>query len=416
MDNSDPSCHESRQQEETPHDLHEELEIPVRERIIELVKANEALQIEIAKLKRSEQLARRQTQTLHHTLSALTAETQLDKLLDQVLIAIAEQLAVSSCAVWLYDLKLETRFLHTVYSQGQILTGAQLLEHPNALKLHTLGQHPAWLRKFQANHPVIIDDIANSSYLEPQQREYVKALGVKGFLEVPLILNKKLIGYLAVYNTERERFTTIEVELAQALTHQVILALQLTRTVEKAKQEVQQFAVLKERNRIARELHNSLKHLQEVLIPDNAYAFDDTLNTAKVSRSRTQGNFSQDTPTQESTGTIRSIYQDYTQFEPGMQQTVIAKMPATEQNKLEKPPSGLLELTQREREILRMVASGANNKEIAQALYLSKGTVRNHISNILSRLNVRDRTQAALIVNTYPSFLRNEVVRSQHVG
>jgi DNA-binding CsgD family transcriptional regulator len=411
--NSNHPCHNDRQQEETSHDLHEKLEIHFQERIKKLVKANEALQIEIAKLKRSEQLARRQTQTLHHTLSALTAEPHLDKLLDQVLIVIAEQLAVSSCAVWLYNLKSETRFLHTVCTQGQILTGAQLLEHPNTLKLHTLGQHPVWLREFQANHPVIIDDIANSSYLEPQQREYVKALGIKGLLEVPLILNKKVIGYLAVYNTERERFTTIEVELAQALTHQVILALQLTRTVEKAKQEVQQSAVLKERNRVAQELYNSLKYLQEVLIPDNPYPLDNTLYMAKVSRFGTQGYLLQDTPTEESTGTI---YQDYTQFELGIQEKMIAKMPMTEQNKLEKPPSGLLELTQREREVLRMVADGANNREIAMALCLSEGTVRNHVSHILSRLNVRDRTQAALIANNYPSFLRNEVVHSQRIG
>jgi len=416
INNSDHPCHQSRQQEHTPQNRQEELEKKVRERIIELVKVNEALQTKIAKLKRAEKLARRQTQTLYQTLSALIAEPQLDKLLDKVLIAIAEQLAVSSCVIWLNDLKSETRFLHTLYSHGQILTGTQLLEHPNALKLRTLGQHPIWLREFSANHPVIINDIANSSYLEPQQREYAKALGVKGLLEVPLIVDDKAIGYLAVYNTERERFSAIEVELAQALTHQVILALQLTRTAEKAKQELEQSAVLKERNRIVRELHNSLKHLQQVLIPDNAYPFDDALNMAKVNCAKMQNNLLQNKPTEESTEKVRSIYQEYAQFELGMQEAVIAKkMPTTEHKKLEKPPSGLLELTQREREVLRMIASGANNREIAMALCLSEGTVRNHISHILSRLNVRDRTQAALIANTYPSFFMNEVVHSPSI-
>jgi DNA-binding NarL/FixJ family response regulator len=53
-------------------------------------------------------------------------------------------------------------------------------------------------------------------------------------------------------------------------------------------------------------------------------------------------------------------------------------------------------LTPRETEVLRLISAGASNKEIASRLYLSEGTVKNHISRILSRLNLRDRTQAAL--------------------
>ncbi|MER5466502.1 response regulator transcription factor [Streptomyces sp. NPDC002668] len=53
-------------------------------------------------------------------------------------------------------------------------------------------------------------------------------------------------------------------------------------------------------------------------------------------------------------------------------------------------------LTPRETEVLRLIAAGATNKEIASRLYLSEGTVKNHISRVLSRLGLRDRTQAAL--------------------
>jgi DNA-binding NarL/FixJ family response regulator len=45
--------------------------------------------------------------------------------------------------------------------------------------------------------------------------------------------------------------------------------------------------------------------------------------------------------------------------------------------------------------VLRLVAGGWTNREIAARLYLSDGTVKNHVSRILSRLGVRDRTQAA---------------------
>ena len=55
-----------------------------------------------------------------------------------------------------------------------------------------------------------------------------------------------------------------------------------------------------------------------------------------------------------------------------------------------------LDLTNREYEILLLVAEGLNNKEIAKKLYLSEGTVRNYISNMLDKLELRDRTQLAI--------------------
>ncbi len=53
-------------------------------------------------------------------------------------------------------------------------------------------------------------------------------------------------------------------------------------------------------------------------------------------------------------------------------------------------------LTDRETEILRLMASGFSNKEIANSLHVAEGTIKNHVSNILSKLGVRDRTRAVL--------------------
>ncbi len=86
-----------------------------------------------------------------------------------------------------------------------------------------------------------------------------------------------------------------------------------------------------------------------------------------------------------------------------LQPSIAAKVLA-EFNRLERttvptppPPPALAEpLSERELEILRLLASGDSNKEIALALYITEGTVKNHVTNILGKLDARDRTQAAL--------------------
>lgn len=58
--------------------------------------------------------------------------------------------------------------------------------------------------------------------------------------------------------------------------------------------------------------------------------------------------------------------------------------------------SAMPELSERENEIIKAVADGMNNKEIASRLFLSEGTVRNYISDLLAKLELRDRTQLAI--------------------
>ena len=57
-------------------------------------------------------------------------------------------------------------------------------------------------------------------------------------------------------------------------------------------------------------------------------------------------------------------------------------------------------LTQKEIEILEQIAKGLSNKEISEKLFLSEGTVRNYISGILEKLELRDRTQLAIYYYT----------------
>jgi DNA-binding NarL/FixJ family response regulator len=63
------------------------------------------------------------------------------------------------------------------------------------------------------------------------------------------------------------------------------------------------------------------------------------------------------------------------------------------------PPRELDELTAREREILLLIASGLSNAEIGSALFISDTTVKTHVTHILSKLNLRDRVQAVVLVH-----------------
>jgi DNA-binding NarL/FixJ family response regulator len=82
-------------------------------------------------------------------------------------------------------------------------------------------------------------------------------------------------------------------------------------------------------------------------------------------------------------------------LQPSVASKVLARL-----SRLSEPApadSGLsARLSEREQEVLRLIARGASNKEIAAALFLAEGTVKNHVTNILTKLEVGDRTQAAL--------------------
>lgn len=67
------------------------------------------------------------------------------------------------------------------------------------------------------------------------------------------------------------------------------------------------------------------------------------------------------------------------------------------------PPAGLARLTEREREVLRLLAEGLDTRQIAERLTLSRATVRNHVQHILSKLKVHSRLEAVALSLRHPS-------------
>jgi two-component system NarL family response regulator len=94
---------------------------------------------------------------------------------------------------------------------------------------------------------------------------------------------------------------------------------------------------------------------------------------------------------------IQSIYRGESLIHPSVASKILAEFSLLAQKKGKKASWVEHDLTEREITVLRLVADGKTNKEIANALDLSEKTVKNHVRNIFHKLQVYDRTQAAIL-------------------
>ncbi|QDQ15358.1 response regulator transcription factor [Streptomyces spectabilis] len=119
--------------------------------------------------------------------------------------------------------------------------------------------------------------------------------------------------------------------------------------------------------------------------------FDDEEYVVRALRAGAVGYLLKSLPAAELADAVRLAHRGVAQLDPVVARRLAAAPP---------PPGPRAEPagspTAREIEILRLVAAGATNREIAAQLYLSEGTVKNHIARILTRLGLRGRAQAAL--------------------
>ena len=122
---------------------------------------------------------------------------------------------------------------------------------------------------------------------------------------------------------------------------------------------------------------------------DDAYVFDGL-------RAGALGYLLKDVSGEELAEAIRKVAGGGALIEPSVARKVLAefaRLTEPVQPPVERLP---VPLSERELEVLRLLAEGNNNKQIASQLYLAEGTVKNYISTIFDKLSVKDRTQAAL--------------------
>jgi DNA-binding NarL/FixJ family response regulator len=101
-----------------------------------------------------------------------------------------------------------------------------------------------------------------------------------------------------------------------------------------------------------------------------------------------------DDPPEQLIAAIRTVAAGDALLSPAITKRVIKQFTRIPRHE---PPKELDELTVREREILRLIASGLSNAEIGRELYISDTTVKTHVTHILQKLNLRDRVQAVVL-------------------
>ena len=126
---------------------------------------------------------------------------------------------------------------------------------------------------------------------------------------------------------------------------------------------------------------------------------EDDAAALEVVRAGARGFLLKDVTLERLVGAVRVLAAGGTLIQPGLTARAERELTRHRRDALdedEEPFDSPESLTEREREILRLLASGYSNREIARALLVVEGTVKNHVSSILAKMGVRDRTRAVL--------------------
>jgi signal transduction histidine kinase len=202
-------------------------------------------------LRASEQLARGQVEALTYSLDVLATAPAPDKFLGQMLSTMGRLLAAQSVILWLLD-ESDSLILRA-WAEGTNFAKADS-EHPFVKNPLSWKEDRGLRELFFSGAPVVCEDLEHDADVSPELREYLKSGGTKKFLRIPTLVGGRVRGFIGIRHGERPSYRPEEIELAQALAHQAMLAIQLNEFAEKSRQS----AILEERNRMARDIHDTL--------------------------------------------------------------------------------------------------------------------------------------------------------------
>src|SRR6266705_1613080 len=202
-------------------------------------------------LRASEQVARGQVEALAQSLDVLATAPAPDKFIGQMLSTIGRLLNAQSVTLWLFDESTDSLVLRLMVDGRKLAEPDP--EHPFLKDPMSWKQNPAIQELLFTAGPVVCEDIETDPRVNGEWREYLKRKGGKRFLAVPILVRGQVRGFVGLRHSDRAAYRPEEIELTQALAHQVMLAIQLNELADQG----QRAAVLQERNRMARDIHDT---------------------------------------------------------------------------------------------------------------------------------------------------------------
>ena len=203
-------------------------------------------------LRASEQVARGQVEALTYSLDVLATAPAPDKFLGEMLSTIGRLLAAQSVILWLLDESNDSLVLRA-WAEGTNFSKVDP-EHPFIKNPLSWKEDLGLQELFFSGAPSVCEDIEHDHNVFAALREYLKSGGTKKFLRIPTLVGGRVRGFIGIRHGDRPPYRPEEIELAQALAHQAMLAIQLNEFAEQSRQA----AILEERNRLARDIHDTL--------------------------------------------------------------------------------------------------------------------------------------------------------------
>lgn len=125
-------------------------------------------------------------------------------------------------------------------------------------------------------------------------------------------------------------------------------------------------------------------------------SFSDQDHVLPAIRSGAKGYLLKDIEPEELVRAIHNVYKGKVELHPDVAGQLMSQYAESDQASPVIADDGISGLTAREQDVLRLIASGKSNRSIAEELFISEKTVKSHVSRILSKLGLTDRTQAAI--------------------
>jgi signal transduction histidine kinase/DNA-binding response OmpR family regulator len=231
---------------------------PVRKQSVDVdeyigitVDVTESKQAENA-LRASEQVARGQVEALVQSLDVLTTAPPAEDFIGEMLSTIGRLLDAQSVVLWSFEDATDELVLRAGARDTDL--AAIGCGHPFVRDGRSWKQSPRVRHMLVTGVPAASEDIENDPQLSAGLREYFSGSRTKKFLMIPTLIKGRVKGFIGIRHGDRAPYRPEEIELAQALAHQAMFAIQLNELAEKGRQA----AVLEERNRVARDIHDTI--------------------------------------------------------------------------------------------------------------------------------------------------------------